>query len=75
MAKLHINDFTTEFLSWTLQSLNNNGTHPLSLLQAGFQSKIKNRMANRVPVDPDETAHCEPSHLDLHFLHRFGLPG
>ena len=25
-------------------------------------------MANS--VDPDETAHCEPSHLDLHCLHK-----
>ena len=22
-------------------------------------------------VDPDETAHYEPSHLDLHCLHRY----
>ena len=35
----------------------------------GFQSKIKNRMANS--VYPDETAHYEPSHLDLHCLHRY----
>ena len=34
----------------------------------GFQTQIKNRMANS--VDPDETAHFEPSHLDLHCLHR-----
>ena len=35
----------------------------------GFQSKIKNRMANS--VDLDETAHDAPSHLDLHCLHRY----
>ena len=29
----------------------------------------KNRMANS--VDPDETAHYEPSNLDLHYLHRY----
>ena len=34
----------------------------------GFQTKIKNRMANS--VDPDETAHYKQSHLDLHSLHR-----
>ena len=35
----------------------------------GFQSKSKNRMANS--VDSDEMAHYEPSHLDLHCLHRY----
>ena len=42
----------------------------------GVEFKFKNRMANS--VDPDETAHHEPSHLDLHSLHIcicFGLPG
>ena len=33
------------------------------LMQIGVQYKIKNRMANN--VDSDETAHYEPSHLDL----------
>ena len=33
-----------------------------------FSLKIINRLANS--VDPDETAHYEPSHLDLHCLHR-----
>ena len=35
------------------------------------QSKINtcNRMANI--VDPDEMAHYEPSHLDLHCLQRY----
>ena len=32
------------------------------------QSKIKNKMANS--VDPDEKAHYEPHHLDLHCLQR-----
>ena len=35
----------------------------------GCQSKIKNRMADS--VDPDEMAHYEQSHLDLHCLHRY----
>ena len=33
------------------------------------QSKINNRMANS--GGPDETAHYEPSHLDLHCLQRY----
>ena len=39
-------------------------------------SKVKNR--NRIvnSVDPDETAHYEPSHRDLHCLqYMFGLQG
>ena len=43
------------------------GSHPL--LQTGFQSKIKNRMADS--VDPDEMAHYEPSYQDLHSLQRY----
>ena len=38
-------------------------------LKKGFQFKVKNRMASN--VDPDEMAHHEPSHLDLHCLHKF----
>ena len=34
-----------------------------------FQSKINNRIANS--VDPDEMAHYEPSHLDLHCLQKY----
>ena len=34
-----------------------------------FLIKIINRMANSVV--PDETALYEPSHLDLHCLHRY----
>ena len=33
------------------------------------KNKTKNRMTNS--VDPDEMAHYEPSHLDLHCLQRF----
>ena len=36
-------------------------------LSIGFILKIINRLANS--VDPDETAHNEPSHLDLYKLH------
>ena len=35
----------------------------------GGVAKIINRMANS--ADPDETAHYEPSHLDLHRLHSY----
>ena len=38
-------------------------------IKEGFLSKINNRMANS--VDPDETAHYEPSHLGLHCLQRY----
>ena len=37
--------------------------------KSGFQSKINNKMANN--ADPDETAHYESSHLDLHCLGRY----
>ena len=37
-----------------------------------FLFKIINRLANS--VDPDETAHNEPPHLDLHCLHRHLYP-
>ena len=41
----------------------------LTASRRGIKSKIKNRKANR--VDPDEMARYEPSHLDLHCLHRY----
>ena len=34
-----------------------------------FSLILKNRMASS--LDPDETAHDEPSHLDLHCLHGY----
>ena len=40
----------------------------LTNAKRGLHSKIKNRMANS--VDPDEMAHYESSHQDLHCLHR-----
>ena len=42
-------------------------SHPL--LQIEVLVKNNNRMANS--VDPDEMAHYEPSHLDLHCLQRY----
>ena len=39
------------------------------LLQIEVSVNINNRMANS--VDLNETAHEEPSHLDLHCLHRY----
>ena len=38
-------------------------------LQIGIAVKNQNRIANS--VDPDEMARYEPSHLDLHCLHRY----
>ena len=38
-------------------------------MQRGFQLHISNRIGNS--VDPDETAHDEPSHLDLHCLQKY----
>ena len=35
----------------------------------GMSVKNQNRIANC--VDPDETAHAEPSHQDLYCLHRY----
>ena len=34
-----------------------------------LEGKYHSRKANS--VDPEETAHTEPSHLDLHCVHRF----
>ena len=39
----------------------------MSILQTAVTIKNQNRIANS--VDPDETAHDEPSHRDLHCLH------
>ena len=38
-------------------------------LQIGMSVKNQNRMTNS--VDPDEMAHHEPSHQDLHYLQRY----
>ena len=35
----------------------------------GFSLKQKNRMATS--VDPDETTRYDPTHLDLHCLHKY----
>ena len=54
-------------------SIFESGQNPL--FQTGFSVKSKNRMANN--VEPDEVAHNEPSHQNLHCLHKicFGLQG
>ena len=52
-------------LIWTLPFLN----FDLSTDAEGFQSKIKNKTANS--VDPDEMAHSEMSHLDLHYVDKY----
>ena len=38
------------------------------MLLKGFQPNINNRIANS--VNPNETAHYEPTHLDLHCLQK-----
>ena len=64
-AFTHLNPFTPGFLKYTLPSLN----FELSILvNKGFSKKIKRGMVNS--VDPDETAHYELSHLDLHCLQK-----
>ena len=50
-------------MKWTLPLLN----LVMSMLQIEMSVKNQNRMANS--VDPDEMAHYEPSHQDLHCLH------
>ena len=60
-----LNPFHPEFMKWTSPSLNSN----VPLLQVGISIRNQNRMANN--VDPDETAHYEPSHQGLHCLHRY----
>ena len=56
------NPFNPEFLKWTLPSLNLDTSIVAN-------SKINNWITN--DVDPDEMAHYEPSHLDLHCLQRY----
>ena len=59
--------FTSEFLNWTIPSLNMN----TSIVANRVSVKISNRMANS--VDPDEMAPCELSHRDLHFLQKWSF--
>ena len=60
------NPFILEFLNWTLPAL-------YLVMSIVFNRvvllKVINKLANS--VDPDETAHYEPSHLDLHCLHKY----
>ena len=58
--------FTPVFHKWTFPSSNLDMS---TASNRGFNKKSKIRMANS--VDPDETARYEPSHLDLHCLHRY----
>ena len=58
------NPFNPQLLPWTLPSLNLN----TFIVEIGVPSKLNNRMANSVV--PVEMACYEPSHLDLHCLHR-----
>ena len=60
-----INHLIPGFLKWTLPCLNFDIS---TNAKKRFYTKIKYRIANS--VDPDETARYEPSHLDLHRLHR-----
>ena len=65
---IYVNSFIPVYLKWTRPSLNLDMSTDIS---SGFQSKIQTRIAHN--VDPDETAHNEPSHLDLHCLHKYLL--
>ena len=56
----NINLFVPNFLKWILPSLNLDMSTDA---KKGFQSNFENRMANS--VDPHETVHYEPAHLDL----------
>ena len=61
-----IKPFTRMFLKWTLPSL----YWSCPLLSVAFVLlKIITRLANS--VDPDETAHYGPSHLDVYYLCRY----
>ena len=62
---IHFNSFIPEFLKWTLPSLNLELSTDVNV---GFSVKSKIKKPNN--VDPDETAHYEPSQLDLHCFHR-----
>ena len=57
--------FIPEFAKLTLPSLNMVRTISL---QIGVSFKNQNRMTSS--VNPDETAHHEPSHQDLHCLQK-----
>ena len=61
-----LDPFIPEFLKWPLPALCLDMSTDANRV---FQSKIQNRMANS--VDPDEMALNDPSHQDLHCLHRY----
>ena len=64
-AAPYINPFTPELLKWIVPSL----YLGMSFIANGVSVKNKNRMENG--IDPDEIAHYESSHLDLHCLQRY----
>ena len=64
-ARNMLNPLIPEFLKWTLPCLNLDTSTDAN---RGFYLKYNNIMANS--VYPDETARDEPSHQDLHCLHR-----
>ena len=59
------NPFHPEFMKWMFPLL----TLDMSIIANRDVSQNKNRMANS--VNPDETAHDEPSHQDLHCWRRY----
>ena len=62
-----LNPFITEFLKWTLPSLNLDTS--ILANRGSVRNQLQNdKMANS--EDPDETAHNEPSHQDLHCLQK-----
>ena len=76
VAFVFLNPFIPEFLKWTLPILSQVET----TAQISDSFKNQTRMANK--VDPDGTAHYEPSHQGLHCLQKkkcfgllFGLQG
>ena len=64
IAFVFLNPFIPEFLKWTLPILSQVET----TAQISDSFKNQTRMANK--VDPDGTAHYEPSHQDLHCLQK-----
>ena len=63
--KKMFNPFHPDFMKWMFPLL----TLDMSIVANRDVSQNKNRMANN--VNPDETAHYEPSHQDLHCLRRY----
>ena len=62
---MQLNTFHSAFMKWTFPSLNSD----ISIV-ANREVNQKSKQ-NAISVDPDETAHNEPSHQDLHCLHSY----